>query len=276
MSELPWGALPAFIAAAETGSLSSAARRLGVAQPTVRRQIEALERLIGASLFTRHPGGLDPTPEGAAMLEDARAMQAAARAMTRRLGQGTAGTVRITATRLDAAEVLPRILARVLPSHAGLTVEIDADDAPRDVLRRDADMALTQSEPKAGALVARKLRPREIGLFAARGGTVPKDFADLRLVGDDRSGRTEAALAKAGLSLPRTPIRTDDYAVQLATIRAGLAVGAVQSEIAERYGLRRIFPDLSVRLDSWIVCHEDLRRSPRVSVLWDAIVRVLG
>ena len=276
MQDVPWGPLPAFIAAAETGSLSAAARRLGIAQPTVRRQIAALEAAVGAALFARHPGGLTPTPEGAAMLEDARAMRAAAQAMTRRLGTGTSGTVRITATRLDAAEILPRALARVLRAHGGLTVEIDADDAPRDVLRRDADMALTQAEPKAGALVARKLRPREIGLYAARGAKVPGDFAQVRLVCDDRAGRTEAALAAAGLPLPRTPIRTDDYAVQLAMVRAGLAVGAVQTGIAERHGLRRVFPDLSLRFDSWLVCHEDLRRSPRVSVLWEGIVEVLG
>ena len=276
MRDLPWGSVPAFIAAAETGSLSAAARRLGVAQPTVRRQIEALERALGAPLFTRAPAGLAPTAEALALLPDARAMQSAARAMTRRTG-GIEGAVRVTATRLDAAEVLPEALAPILAAHPGLAVEIDSDDGARDILRRDADIALTQAEPKAAALVSRKLARREFGLFAAPGAQVPERIEEMRLVTDDAATRIEAARRAAGLPEPAArPLRTDDYVVQLAAVKAGLGVGALQVSIAERHGLVRVRPEVSLPLDSWLAVHEDLRHSPRVDAVWRGLVAALG
>src|SRR4051812_40175524 len=96
--EPSWDLYGAFLSVMETKSLSGASRALGVAQPTVRRQIEALEETLGVTLFTRAPNGLTPTDLARAMLPHAQAIAASARALVRSVSASAdadRGTVRI-------------------------------------------------------------------------------------------------------------------------------------------------------------------------------------
>ncbi|MBL8948702.1 MAG: LysR family transcriptional regulator, partial [Myxococcales bacterium] len=88
-TEPGWDLFGAFLAVMRGGSLSAAARSLGVAQPTVRRQIEALEAQLGVVLFTRGPNGLVPTELAMGTLPHAEALAASARAIVRSLSGGT-------------------------------------------------------------------------------------------------------------------------------------------------------------------------------------------
>lgn len=110
-TEPSWDLFGAFLAVMQTGSLSGASRALRVAQPTVRRQIEALEDALGGTLFTRAPNGLSPTELAQAALPHAEAIAASARALVRTASAPTSdrrGTVRVTASRVIGIEVLPR------------------------------------------------------------------------------------------------------------------------------------------------------------------------
>ena len=81
MNLIDWNQLRAFLAAAEAGSLSAAARQLGLSQPTLSRQVAAIESRLGVTLFERVGKTMQLTVAGLDLLEHARAMGAAADAL---------------------------------------------------------------------------------------------------------------------------------------------------------------------------------------------------
>ena len=109
-----WDELRTFFEVARDGSLSGAARRLGLTQPTVGRRIDALEKGLGVTLFTRSPRGLTPTAAALALAPHGQAMEAAAAALARRAASEASadrGVVRVTASEIIGAEALPLIFA---------------------------------------------------------------------------------------------------------------------------------------------------------------------
>lgn len=279
-----WDLVATYLAVLRTGSLSAAARSLGLSQPTARRQVEALEARLGAPLFTRGPGGLAPTGSGAALRAQAEAMEAAAAAFgrTARADAGeVAGVVRVTASVVHGTEVLPGVLAPLLAAHPGLAVEMAPEDRVEDLLRRDADVAVRFAPPAQDALVARRVAPVPLGLHASaayldrRG--VPGDWAalarDHAFVGDDRRTAIARGLERLGLPMPaRIAWRTDADLGQLAAIRAGLGIGICQAALAARAGLLRVLPEVAPEMEAWVVMHEDLRGVARVRAVFDALV----
>src|SRR4051812_26890765 len=164
-----WDLLGAFLAVMRTGSLSGAARALGVAQPTVRRQIGALEEALGAALFTRSQAGLRATEAARATMPYAESMAGVAAALVRSVSASASaaeGTVRVTCSEILATEVLPPMLAALRRAHPRLQIELSAPNQTEDLLRRDADVAVRMAPPTQGALVAKRVGGIEVGLFA--------------------------------------------------------------------------------------------------------------
>jgi DNA-binding transcriptional LysR family regulator len=286
---LSWDLLGAFLAVQKTGSLSGAARTLRTAQPTVRRQIEALEAALGVALFTRSPMGLAPTDAALAMLPYAESMAASAEALVRNASASSAtegGTVRVTASEVLGVEVLPAIFAELARKHPLLCIELSATNERLDLLRRDADVAVRMVQPTQGALVAKRVGSVGVGLFASEGylashGT-PRTVAELShdhaLVGRDRDDSFYAALSAIGVRKKRRDfaLRTDSDVVQLGAIRAGWGIGVCQIALAAREkGLRRVLPKVCFDLPVWVVTHEDLRGVRRVSVVFEHLVAAL-
>lgn len=286
--EPSWALYGAFLAVMQHGSLSGASRALGVAQPTTRRQIEALERELGAVLFTRAPNGLTPTALAHATLPHAEAIAASARAFVRAASahvEDDAGTVRITASEMVGAEVLPALLTRLHETHPRLSIELVLDDRNQDLLRREADVAVRMIAPTQRGLVQRRVAQVELGLFAsasyvARRG-VPRAGESLAAhswIGPDRGRRALEAMARAGVELePRAlTLRTDSSLAQLAAVRAGLGIGVVQVPLAARpTPLVRVLPKVRFGLEAWLVTHEDLRGVARVRVVMEHLARGL-
>lgn len=289
-TEPTWGLYEAFLAVVRTGSLSAAARELGVAQPTVRRQVEQLEAQLGVVLFTRAPNGLLPTELAAAMLPYTESIAATARALVRSISGPVAadrGTVRISCSEIVGVEVLPPMLAELRREHPHLQVELAVTNRTEDLLRRDADLAVRMVEPTQAGLVRRRAGRIELGLFAAASylaahpppGTLAELLHGHALIGSDRSRLTIAALAHAGL--PTTPrdyaLRSDSDLAQLACVRAGLGIGVCQVPLGQAsVSLVRVLPALSFHLDAWVVMHEDLRAMSRMRLVFDHLVARLG
>ncbi len=280
-----WECQRAFLAVISEGSLSAAARRIGIAQPTVRRRIEELEAEIGTPLFTRSPSGLLPTAQALALAEHVRAMALAAEAFVRSASSDAreiAGRVRISASEVVAVEVLPPILAALAQQHPALVLELSPSNRNEDVLRREADIAVRMVPPRQEALIARRIGAIPLGFHATadyltRQGT-PLSFEDLRdhrLIGVEHDTPILRALQVHGLPIGRDDFgfRSDHDLAQLAAIRAGLGVGMCQVPLGTRDGLVRLLPDLfAFDLETWVVCHEDLRGVARVRAVFDALV----
>jgi DNA-binding transcriptional LysR family regulator len=286
---LSWDLLGAFLAVMRTGSLSGASRTLGVAQPTVRRQIETLEAVLGTVLFTRSQTGLTATEAAKATLPYAESMASVAEALVRSVSapaEGEHGTVRVACSEVMGVAVLPPMLADLRRAHPRLQVELSASNANEDLLRRDADVAVRMAQPTQGALVAKRVGTVKLGVFAAESyladHALPRSVADLAnghaLVGKDRDTTFLAALAAVGLPLKRKDfaLRTDSDAAYIASLRAGVGIGICQVPIAVGPPpLRRLLPKVSFELPIWVVTHEDLRASRRVSIVFEHLVASL-
>lgn len=278
-----WDDQRAFLAVLETGSLSAAARTLGVTQPTVRRRIAALEASLGSALFVRSNNGLAPTEAAEALGGHARAMALSAEAFRRAAsapGEAVAGRVRVSVPEFVAVEVLPPMLASLRAKHPGLGMEVAASDSEADLPGQEADVAVRMVEPRQGALVAKRVGAVALGFFAsaayldARG--APETIAGLAghdLVGPDRAVvdlRRADGLSDA-LRLERLAVRTDSHAAWAALIRAGVGIGVMHRAVGlADPSLRPVLPDLVLhRFETWIVTHEDLRALARVRAVFD-------
>lgn len=281
-----WEDLRAFLAVLREGSLSAAAKALNVTQPTVRRRLIALEQSVGGALFTRSPTGLTPTDSARGLGAYAEAMAVAADAFARTASADSGavhGVVRITASDVMGAEVLPPILADLREAHPGLVLELNLSNRTEDLLRQEADLAVRMFRPAQAAIVAKRVGVVNLGLFAhksylQRHGTPQsvEDLADFALIGPDRETHY---LGLLGFNLRREmfAFRTDSQLAQLAAIRAGIGVGVCQVALGRRDpDLTHVLPNGFVYgLETWIAMHEDLRRVGRVRATFDYLVQAL-
>ncbi len=286
MAEPDWDLYRTFLAVLRAGSLSGAARTLGLAQPTVGRQIDALEAALGLTLFVRSQLGFLPTEHALQLRPYAESLSATASALLRaassEAGQAR-GTVRIAASEAVGIEVLPPILTALHGQYPQLHIELSLSNAPEDLLRREADIAIRMVRPTQDALVARRVGVIALGLHArrdylARRGT-PTSLAELdahALIGFDHENafirRVKQQLG--GLTRASFALRADSDLAQLAAIRAGFGIGVCQVNVARRDPqLVHVLPAaLAIELDTWVVMHEDLRESRRCSVVFAALV----
>lgn len=288
--EIDWELYRTFLAVLEHGSLSGAARALGMTQPTVGRHIGALEASFRQTLFTRSQTGLLPTETALALRGGAEAMRSHAAALQRAAsgggGDAVTGTVRISASEIVAIEVLPPAVAQLHQDHPGLTIELVPTNRVQDLLQREADVAVRMSEPAQEALVARRVGDVALGLYAHRDylrrrGTpmVPAELTGHSLIGFD----TETPYLRAATR--RFPVwrrqafalRSDADLAQLALLRAGGGIGVCHVALAQRDAalVRVLAGYFALALPTWITMHEGQRASPRCRVVFEALARCL-
>lgn len=281
-----WEHYRSLLAVLTEGSLSGAARALGITQPTVGRHISALESALRQVLFVRTRTGLVPTDAARALWDHVQSMHHTVAAMEREaLGHAgeARGTVRISASEVVGVEVIPPALASLRQRHPGLNIELVATNRMQDLLQREVDIAIRMSPPRQQALMARRVGSIEVGLFAradylARHG-VPATLAELRghaLIGFD----TETPFVRtARESLPQWSreafaLRTDSDLAQLALIRAGAGIGGCQCLLARRDEnlVRVLAGEFALPLETWVTMHGDLRGSRSCRLVFDALV----
>src|SRR4051812_5375444 len=286
-TEPGWELYRTFLAVVDERSLSGAARRLALTQPTIGRHIDALEEALGVSLFTRSQTGLVPTAGARALVPHAQAMASAASAFLREASgeaEEARGAVRVTASEMIGSEVLPPLFAAFRAREPRIDIELVLSNRAEDLLRRDADIAVRMVEPTQAALTARKLGVIELGLHAhprylAAHGT-PRSLDELRahpLIGFDRAISTR--------TLPNSPVpltrelfafRCDSDIGQYAALRAGFGIGVCQNPLGRRDGLVPVLPGaLDWKLGVWLVMHRDLKSSRRVRLLFDYLATQL-
>lgn len=285
-SDPGWDLYRSFLTVLRDGSLSAAARTLGLTQPTIGRHVDALEEVVGTQLFVRSRHGLAPTDAALELRPHAEAMASTAAALLRAAsgsGGKVEGTVRIAASEVIGVEVLPPILAGLGQRHPGVVLELALSNDVADLLRRDADIAVRMVEPRQQALVATRVGTIRVGLHAhrrylRRAGT-PRTFEELEghaLIGFDRESAAIRGVQKLIPALKRSlfTLRADSDLAQLAAIRAAYGIGACQTALAARsHHLVRVLPEaFEFGIDTSVVMHEDLRGNGACRAVYDALV----
>lgn len=290
VAEPNWEWYRSFLGVLDEGSLSAAARALGLTQPTVGRHVDSLEASLGVKLFIRSYDGFSPTEAARELRPYAASLAATAAALQRVAtghGSGVRGSVRITASEIMGVEVLPPILAQLRRDHPSLAIELVLSNKVDDLLRREADIAVRMVQPRQEALVARRIGGVELGLHAHRryleAAGMPESLDALRghtTIGfDEESGLVRRILGKIGpFSRADFALRANSDLAQLAALRAGFGIGVCQVGLARRDpDLVRLLPDaFSMTLETWVAMHEDLRESPRCAVTFAALAEGLG
>ncbi|SMX46577.1 LysR family transcriptional regulator [Actibacterium lipolyticum] len=289
LTSLDWSLIQAFLAVAESGSLSAAARAIGVSQPTIGRQIRLMEDALGVQLFLRQPRGFALSETGAALMGPARAMRDAAGAMALTAAghsQGISGVVRVTASVAVSHYLLPPILAEIRNRHPEIELELVSSDTSENLLFREADIALRMYRPKQLNVVTQHLGDIPLGVYGAKTylekAGVPKGIPDLfdhALVGYDRSELIICGMRERGLEADRHAFTTrcDNHAVYWEMVRAGCGLGFGQVPIGDYDPLvERVLPELPVPpLPIWLTAHEAMRQTPRLRRVWDMLAEGL-
>lgn len=290
MNQLDWNQLKAFLETADTGSLSAAARKLGLTQPTLSRQVAAIERQMGVTLFERVGKSMSLTPTGIELLEHARAMGAAAEALSLAAtgrSQAVGGVVSVSATDAVAAHLLPPMVRRLREQEPGIAIEVISSNALSDLLRREADIAIRHVKPEQPDLIARLIREASASFYASEDWVRihghprnAEDAAHLAFVGADRSGQYLAYLRQHGLPLSEANFScyAEHSVASWSLVRQGMGIGAMMDEIArETPGVVRVLDDVPrVHFPIWLVSHRELRTSRRIRVVFEALAQGLA
>ncbi len=290
MSNLDWNQLKAFLETAETGSLSAAARKLGLTQPTLSRQVAAIEQVMGVTLFERVGKSMALTPTGLDLLEHARAMGAAAEALSLAAtgsSQAVRGVVSVSATDVVASVLLPPLVKKLHDQEPGITIDVIPSNALSDLLRREADIAIRHVKPEQPDLIARLVREASAHFYASESWVnahghprSAEDAARLSFVGSDRSGQYLGYLRMHGLPLSEANFScyADHSVAHWALVRQGMGIGVMMEEIAlATPGMVRVLDDLPpVRFPIWLVTHRELRTSKRIRMVFDALAQGLA
>lgn len=275
-----WDDLRYLLAVARHGSLSAAARILGVNHSTVLRRVTALERAIGAQLFDKLPGGYILTAAGDEMTRVAQRMEEEMAAANRLLSGRDAqlrGTVRVTTIDIIALHVLPRHLAAFHDRYPDLRVDLMTAEASLSLTRREADVAIRSTNRPPDNLVGRAVSDLAFAVYGATdylaraGGGA--DLAAHRWVDLDESfAHTAIGLwLKDTYPTARVVQRVNSVALAVEAVRAGAGLGLLPCGLAGRdAGLRRLSPPVpGVGSALWLLTHEDLRHMGRVRAFLD-------
>ena len=276
-----WQLIQSFLAVTEAGSLSAAARKLRVSQPTLSREIQALETHTGLNLFKRTTQGLVLTAEGSNLVDAARKMNDAADLFERQvsgLSTELKGDVRISANEIVGIYLLPPAIAAFREIHPSVHIDIVISNQISNLSKREADIALRMFRPTQPDLVARRLPDMALGFFAHKDyvkeygePTSMDDFKSHTIIGYDESTEFIEGAARLGYQLTRDhfAIRTDHLLAQHNLCRSGAGIMATHVELAKHW------PELTPvmqwvplpALEFWLVCHGDVQYNSRIREL---------
>ncbi|MEQ8368249.1 MAG: LysR family transcriptional regulator, partial [Roseicyclus sp.] len=262
---------------------------LPISQPTLSRQISALEEELGLMLFERVGRGLELTAAGREMQHHVRDMGAAAdRVALAALGQSQSieGEVRITASDLMSAVLLPRAISRIKTLAPNLVIDVIAANDVRDLMRREADIAVRHVRPEHPDLVARLICEAN-GYFyaskdylAARGHPQsPRDLDQHDFISMGDVSRMIDHLSHIGIDLDRRQFQvgSENGVVGWALAQAGLGI-VPMDEVVAQYSpnMVKVLPQTLINFPVWLTTHREIHTSPKMRLVFDVLAEVLA
>lgn len=280
-----WNHIRAFLATAETGSLSAAARQLRLTQPTLSRQVAALEEDLGVMLFERVGRALALTEAGQELLSHSRKMGKAADSLSLAAtgqAQSIDGTVRITASDVLSAYLLPPVLRQLRQRAPRLTIDVVAANDIRDLMRREADIAIRHVRPDQPELIARLVQEASAHFYAAssylerRGRPAsPEDLAGHDFVSSGEAARMIAFLEPLGIHLTpeNFPIGSNSGLTAWELVKQGFGISPMADDVAvPTPGIERVLPEMEpILFPIWLTTHRELHTSRRIRLVFDLL-----
>ncbi len=285
MNSLSWDLIRDFLVVARKGSLSQASKKLGVSQPTLSRNIQALEAKTKLNLFRRSTQGLVLTDAGGSLMDVAERMAKTACMFERQvtgLSAELKGDVRIAANEVVAHYLLPPVITAFRQEHQKINIDIVVSNATTSLSKREADIALRMYRPTQPDLVARRLPDMPLALYATndyinRQG-MPKDIASLDehdIIGFDEVSCSICEVRALGKTFTRNQfsVRTDNLLTQISLGRMGAGILCTHRNIARHMPeLIPILEELELPpVECWLVCHADTQYNSCIRILLDFI-----
>ena len=285
-----WNHARAFLVTAEEGSLSAAARALNTSQPTLGRQVTALEESLGVVLFERYGRGLTLTPAGLKLVEYVKNMSEAANQFSLAASgqtESVEGNVVISASEVTSAFILPELLEQLRTEHPGITLEIIATNETSDLRRREADIAIRAFRPQQPDLIARRLRDIKASFYATptflqrlpSAGSA-SDFHQATFLGFNHGEELIHLLNQQGIAVTQKnfPVICANHLVQWQMVKQHMGIGLMPLEVGDNDpDVQRAIPDLEeLRVDCWLVAHRELRHNRRIRVIFDFLAQQLS
>lgn len=278
-----WDDLKYFLAMVEEGSLSAAARKLGVSQPTLSRRLTALEEDIGSDLFMRTRSGLEMTSIGERIVSHATHMRDDVYSIERLLtghDSSLRGSVVISCITILGAGWLVHQTRPFRDQFPGITVEFKVENNASDLLRREADIAVRMFRPEQNDLIAKRVGTMTYGYYASKkylekhGTPETLDEVskhDFILPHDEILAYTNKYVKRPMHPRGKIALRSNSLITLEAAVREGYGIGAYSCIMADQDpDLVRLFGDVVVfSSDIWLVTHAELRRSARIRAMFD-------
>lgn len=290
LGDFDWNHIRAFLATAETGSFSAAARKLGQTQPTLSRQIAALEQDLGVMLFERIGRTLEITQSGMELLEHTRLMGDAANQIALTASgqaQSIDGLVRITASDVMSAYFLPDLLREVRAQAPRLRIDVIASNDIQDLMRREADIAIRHVRPEQPELIA-KLVQEASGHFYATTEYLnhagrPKSKRALSQHEFISFGNTDqmiAYLKPLGIHLSDENFRlgSQNGIVAWEYAKQGFGIAPMSEVVGDATpGVERVIPGMEpIKFPIWLTTHRELHTSRRIRLVFDLLADYLS
>lgn len=282
-----WNRARVFLISASEGSMSAAAKALKTTQPTVSRQVAALEQELGVDLFERGAKGLVLTPSGSKLLQLAHSMGEVAREFSLAAtlqADSLEGEVSITANELMAMHTLPSLITKLSIEHPALKIKLIASNKVSDILSREADIAIRSFRPTQQGLIARKLREDQYRLYASREYVASvkdwNDTANLRFVGFAQTDKLISFCQEQGLEITTNNfnVTCDEHPAHWELVRQGAGIGFAYEELAnDDPTVVQVLPQLQFpKTERWLVSHRELRTTKRIRLVFDYLANALS
>jgi DNA-binding transcriptional LysR family regulator len=283
---LDWDDLRLFLAVFREGTLSGAARRLGVTHSTVFRRLGAVEEKMGVRLFERFRDGYAPTSAGETAAASAVRLEDEVLTLERKLsGQDLKpfGTVRITTT-----DTLSAILIRHLPAmralHPDIALDITISNATANLTRREAEVAIRPTPEPPEVLVGRRVADIAHAIYGSRAYLSRRNDKDLSAhdwigLDDSLASTVVGRWMSENLREARISCRVDAVpALRDATV-AGLGLALLPCYVGDLAPeLGRVTPKALVEPRSalWLLTHDDLKRTARIRAVLDFLAKAFA
>ena len=286
-----WNHIRAFLITAEEGTLSAAAIALGSTQPTLSRQVAALEEELGVTLFERVAQRLVLTESGIELLEYARKMGDVALDFSLSVSgqsQQLEGSVSISVSELTAVYTMTKIIAKLRKEEPHINIEVVVTNEPSDLKRREADIAIRNFYPSQNDLIAKKLGKEVIWLYGTKqylsqfkNKNDSSQLSDIQIIGFETGDSAINLLNNGGWKLSKAnfSLITSFQFLQLALCKEDQGLIFFPEELATHEPkLVRAFEHLGpiMELPVWLVSHQELRTNRRVRRVFDFIANEIG